>query len=469
MNKTASTRPDMSSALLSPSVWETVKCDFKSLFPEDVFQMWFEPLVCLEATADTLTLGVPNDFAAIWIHDNYLDLITQRLRLSAGRAVQVRLRKAESSGGTAAPFEAAPAPRHRPAPARKAPRGEDRGAAQGTLNPRNTFETFVVGSNNQMAHAAAMAVAQAPAQAYNPLFLYGDTGLGKTHLMHAIGHAVVRANPEARVAYLSTEKFTNEFILALQENALAKFRQRYRHVDILLIDDVQFLAGKERIQEEFFHTFNDLFESGRQIVLTSDRRASEIQKLESRLVSRFEWGLPADIQAPDFETRLAILRKKSQQLGCALPEPILSFIAEHITKNIRRLEGALLKVSSYSALTQKPLDLPAVERLLHDVLLEQAQNVLTIETIQKRVADHFQIRHSDMTSKRRPNNIAMPRQVAMYLSRVLTKHSLQDIGDAFGGRDHGTVIHACKTVENLCEQDTSMRNSVDFLKTQLSR
>ncbi len=469
MNKTASLRPDMSSALLSPSLWETVKCDFKSLFPEDVFQMWFEPLVCLEATVDTITLGVPNDFAAIWIHDNYLDLITQRLRLTAGRAVQVRLRKAEAAGAPAAPAEAAPVTRSRPAPARRTGRTEDRGAAQGTLNPRNTFETFVVGSNNQMAHAAAMAVAQAPAQAYNPLFLYGDTGLGKTHLMHAIGHAVVRANPDARVAYLSTEKFTNEFILALQENALAKFRQRYRHVDILLIDDVQFLAGKERIQEEFFHTFNDLFESGRQIVLTSDRRASEIQKLESRLVSRFEWGLPADIQAPDFETRLAILRKKSQQLSCALPEPILSFIAEHITKNIRRLEGALLKVSSYSALTHQTLDLPAVERLLQDVLLEQAQNVLTIETIQKRVADHFQIRHSDMTSKRRPNNIAMPRQVAMYLSRILTKHSLQDIGDAFGGRDHGTVIHACKTVENLCEQDASMRNSVDFLKTQLSR
>ncbi len=465
----------MPSAVLSPSLWETVKCDFKSLFPEDVFQMWFEPVVCLESSADTITLGVPNDFAAIWIHDNYLDLISQRLRLTAGRMVNVRLRKMEAGGQAAASSSRgqnrveAPAPKPRATAPRRPARADDRSAPTGSLNPRNTFETFVVGSNNQMAHAAALAVAQAPGQAYNPLFLYGDTGLGKTHLMHAIGHAVLRANPDARVAYLSTEKFTNEFILALQENALAKFRQRYRHVDILLIDDVQFLAGKERIQEEFFHTFNDLFESGRQIVLTSDRRASEIQKLESRLVSRFEWGLPADIQAPDFETRLAILRKKSQQLSCALPEPILSFIAEHITKNIRRLEGALLKVSSYSALTQQTLDLPAHHRLLHDVLLEQAQNVLTIETIQKRVADHFQIRHSDMTSKRRPNNIAMPRQVAMYLSRILTKHSLQDIGDAFGGRDHGTVIHACKTVENLCEQDSSMRNSVDFLKTQLSR
>ena len=472
----------MPTSTLTPSLWETVKCDFKSLFPEDVFQMWFEPVVCLETTGDAMTLGVPNDFAAIWIHDNYLDLITQRLRLTAGRVVNVTLRKTESGprgNGHAAQPQAsrvqpqtdgiAPGKNGRTAVARKTLRYDDRGPTAGTLNPRNTFETFVVGSNNQMAHAASMAVAQAPAQAYNPLFLYGETGLGKTHLMHAIGHAIIRHNGESRVAYLSTEKFTNEFIQALQENSLTKFRQRYRNADVLLLDDVQFLAGKERIQEEFFHTFNDLFESGKQIVLTSDRRASEIQKLESRLVSRFEWGLPADIQAPDLETRLAILRTKAQTLNCNVPDNILNFIAQNITKNIRRLEGALLKVSSYSALTNKPLDLATAERLLHDVLMEQAQNVLTIETIQKRVADHFQIRHSDMTSKRRPNNIAIPRQIAMFLARTLTKHSLQEIGDAFGGRDHGTVIHACKAVDNMCEQDASMRGSVEFLKAQLSK
>ncbi len=469
----------MSTSTLAPSLWETVKCDFKSLFPEDVFQMWFEPVVCLETSADGMTLGVPNDFAAIWIHDNYLDLITQRLRLNAGRLVNVTLRKTDLANNRANASEASVAratgengnghARARATTARRTTRYDDRGPAPGSLNPRNTFETFVVGANNQMAHAAALAVAQAPAQAYNPLFLYGDTGLGKTHLMHAIGHAIIRNNPDARVAYLSTEKFTNEFIQALQENSLTKFRQRYRHADVLLLDDVQFLAGKERIQEEFFHTFNDLFESGKQIVLTSDRRASEIQKLESRLVSRFEWGLPADIQAPDFETRLAILRAKAQSLNQTLPEPILNFIAQNITKNIRRLEGALLKVASYSSLTNKPLDLGTAERLLHDVLMEQAQNVLTIETIQKRVADHFQIRHSDMTSKRRPNNIAIPRQIAMYLTRTLTKHSLQEIGDAFGGRDHGTVIHACKAVDNMMEQDASMRSTVEFLKTQLSK
>jgi chromosomal replication initiator protein len=464
----------MPSLSLSPSLWETVKCDFKSLFPEDVFQMWFEPILCLEATEDSMTLGVPNDFAAIWIHDNYLDLITQRLRLNAGRLVNVTLKRIDASRAPKNAFHphapATDSTRAKPV-ARRALRYDERsgGAFSGTLNPRNTFENFVVGSNNQMAHAASLAVAQAPAQAYNPLFIYGDTGLGKTHLMHAIGHCILRNNPDARVAYLSTEKFTNEFIQGLQENSLTKFRQRYRHVDVLLLDDVQFLAGKERIQEEFFHTFNDLFESSKQIVLSSDRRASEIQKLESRLVSRFEWGLPADIQPPDFETRLAILRTKAASIKFDLTAPVANFIAQHISKNIRRLEGALIKVASYSTLTSKALDLATVEMLLQDVLMEQAQNQLTLETIQKRVADHYQIRHSDMTSKRRPNNIAIPRQIAMYLARTLTKHSLQEIGDAFGGRDHGTVIHACKAVDNMMEQDSATRGSVDFLKTQLSK
>ncbi|MGD1031425.1 MAG: chromosomal replication initiator protein DnaA [Opitutaceae bacterium] len=466
----------MPSSSLTPSLWETVKCDFKSLFPEDVFQMWFEPLVCLEITEDSIVLGVPNDFAQIWIHDNYLDLIVQRLRLTAGRLVNVSLRKFDAASRAAAghPVRAvsepgATAARARAAMPRRSGRYDDRGPATGSLIPRNTFETFVVGANNQMAHAAALAVSQAPAQAYNPLFIYGETGLGKTHLMHAIGHAILRNNPDSRVAYLSTEKFTNEFIQALQENSLTKFRQRYRHVDVLLIDDVQFLAGKERIQEEFFHTFNDLFESGKQIVLSSDRRASEIQKIESRLVSRFEWGLPADIQAPDYETRLAILRSKAATLKCDVPEAVLTFIAQNVTRNIRRLEGALVRVASHASLFSKPLDVVVAERLLHDMLMEQAQTLLTIETIQKRVADHFQIRHSDMTSKRRPNNIAIPRQIAMYLARTLTKQSLQEIGDAFGGRDHGTVIHACKAVDNMMEQDASMRGSIGFLKTQLAK
>jgi chromosomal replication initiator protein len=456
----------MPPAALQTSLWETVKCDLKGLFPDDVFQMWFEPLVCVEANEDTMTLGVPNDFAAIWIHDNYLDLISQRLRLAAGRMVHVSLKKLDNA---AAPARHEAANKGRPAAKPRTVRYDERGAAGSSLNPRNTFENFVVGPNNQLAHAAALAVAQAPAQAYNPLFIHGATGLGKTHLMHAIGHNILQRNPEAKVAYLSTEKFTNEFIHAIQENALTKFRQRYRHVDVLLIDDVQFLAGKERIQEEFFHTFNDLFESGKQIILSSDRPITEIATLESRLVSRFQWGLAADIQSPDLETRLAILRTKAACLKVEIPMPVLEFMAQHIVKNIRRLEGALIKISSYSALTGKSLDLASTEALLKDVLMEEAQNRLNIEGIQKRVADHYQIRHSDMTSKRRPNAIAFPRQIAMYLSRHLTRHSLQEIGEAFGGRDHGTVIHAIKTVENMMETDDTVRGSVDFLKTQLSK
>ncbi len=451
---------------LQTSLWETVKCDLKGLFPDDVFQMWFEPMLCLETTEDVVTLGVQNDFAAIWIHDNYLDLISQRLRLAAGRLVQVNLRKIDQGHGTGprATVVAAAKP-----VAKRTVRYDERSAAAGTLNPRNTFENFVVGPNNQLSHAAALAVSQAPAQAYNPLFIHGSTGLGKTHLMHAIGHSILQRNPEAKIAYLSTEKFTNEYIHAIQENALTKFRQRYRNVDVLLVDDVQFLAGKERIQEEFFHTFNDLFESQKQIVISSDRPVTEIATLEARLVSRFQWGLSADISSPDFETRVAILKTKAATLKVDLPMPVIEFMAQHISKNIRRLEGALIKISSYAALTGKPLDLATAEHLLKDVLMEEAQNRLNIEGIQKRVADHFQIRHSDMTSKRRPNAIAFPRQIAMYLCRQLTRHSLQEIGDAFGGRDHGTVIHAVKTVENMMEQDDSVRGSVDFLKTQLSK
>ncbi len=455
------------------NLWESAKSDLRGLFPEDVFKLWFDPVVCLEASPDQLVLGVPNDFAAIWIHDNYMDLIVQRLRLTAGREVKVVLRKAETAASAAVGASPAAEParsRTNPATPRRATRPTEERVRHAALSPRNTFENFVVGSNNQMAAAAARAVADAPGQSYNPLFLYGDTGLGKTHLMHAIGHAILARRPDARIAYLSAETFTNDFIQAIQENALTKFRQRYRHVDVLLIDDIQFLAGKERSQEEFFHTFNDLHGAGKQIVLSSDRRASEIEKLEARLVSRFEWGLPADIQPADFETRLAILRTKAAAMKCELPAPVAAFIAQHISRNIRRLEGALIKVVSYAQLSGKPIDLPAAEMLLKDVLMEQAQNQLTIEGIQKRVADHFQIRHSDMTSKRRPNNIAIPRQIAMYLTRnLIPKRSLQEIGDAFGGRDHGTVIHACKAVDNMLAHDSQMRGQIEFLRAQLSR
>jgi len=326
-----------------------------------------------------------------------------------------------------------------------------------------------VGENNNHAHAAAMAVSQAPGKSYNPLFLYGGVGLGKTHLLHAIGQHIAGTKKGARVTYLSSEKFTNEYIDAIQNNQLVRFRRKHRQADVLLIDDVQFLAGKERIQEEFFHTFNALHEAHKQIVLTCDRPAAEIQNLEQRLVSRFEWGLVAELQPPDVETRLAILRKKAGAMGVELPEEILNFLANRIRTNIRRLEGALIRVASFASLTGKKLTLQVVEGLLREVLHEEGRFTVNIDFIQKRVAEHFDIRLADMTSKRRPENIAFPRQIAMFLSRQMTESSLNTIGEAFGGRDHGTVLHACRLVKDRMEVDAQVRQAVHYLEKQLLR
>lgn len=466
----------MTQSTSNHSLWETVKSDFQSLFPHDVYRTWFEAMECLSETADLITLRVPNDFAAIWIQDNYKDLITKRLEQVAGREVGVSFQVNEDESGMGSsmltPDLANRIGDHSNSSSRtvesmSAPVKSESNAGL-RLNPKNTFENFVVGPGSQLAHAACIAVGSAPAKAYNPLFLYGDTGLGKTHLMHAVAHHIQTTFPDTRIAYISTEKFTNEFIEAIQSNSVAKFRQRYRQVDVLLIDDIHFLSGKERIQEEFFHTFNELFESQKQIILSSDRPAGEIAKLESRLVSRFQWGLVADIQAPDYETRVAILGKKADAMNLTIPEDILQFMAQRISRNVRRMEGALIKVASYSAVTKGELDVAVVERLLQDIFQEEAQSQVTIEKIQQKVSDYHHLRLADMVSKRRPANIAFPRQIAMYLSRMLTSHSLQEIGDTFGGRDHGTVIHACKTVENYMDQDESVRRTVDYLQKQLS-
>lgn len=451
-------------------IWEKVKTELSELLPRDIFDSWFVSVECLSSDGNSVVLQVPSEFSAIWINDNYLDLLTKAFQRFLGHPVTVTLvdnSADEDTVGSNTRHTNTEMSNFRGNAASANQR--NKGAIDSNLNRRNTFENFVIGSNSQLAHAAAIAVAHAPAEAYNPLFVYGETGLGKTHLMHAVGHHILQNKPDARIAYLSSEKFTNEFISSIQENTLTRFRKRYRRVDVLLIDDVQFLSGKERIQEEFFHTFNELFEQQKQIFLSSDRPANEIAKLESRLVSRFQWGLVTDIQAPDFETRVAILRKKAEQHNFKVQDEIINFIAEHIVKNIRRLEGALIKVCSYSSLTGNPLDISTCEMLLSDVLMEAAKQQLTIDTIQKKVAEYFELRHSDMLSRRRPNHIAVPRQIAMYLSRELTKHSLQEIGESFGGRDHGTVIHACRQVENLVDQDDTVRHSVDYLKAQLSR
>lgn len=466
----------MNQQAAQPSAWKEVKESLRSLFPQDVFHTWFEPMECLDEDDGCLTLSVPNDFAAYWIQDNYGELIANRLGEACGAETHFRLKVCEEnprrvtseSATTTRRIEINESPRHAVDEDSEGTESKSHAKDLYLINPKNTFENFVVGSGNQMAHACAIAVANAPARTYNPLFIYGDTGLGKTHLMHAVALHIHNNNPEANVAYLTTEKFTNKFIRALQEGTLTKFRRRYRRVDVLLIDDIHFLSGKERSQEEIFHTFNELYESRKQIIIASDRPANEIAKLENRLVSRFGWGMVADIQPPDLETRQAILAKKAKAMNILLDEEITHYLAKRIPRNIRRMEGALTRIGAYTALTRNRPDVPSIEHLLKDMLLEEAQQQITIEKIQKRVADHYQLRLADMTSKRRPANIAFPRQIAMYLSRMLTNNSLQEIGENFGGRDHGTVIHAIKTVENMMEQDESVRRSVEYLKKNLA-
>lgn len=467
--------PDSVSTL---SLWESVNIELKSLFPADLYEMWFDDLKCVEQSDSRIVLQAPNEFNAIWVENNYLDVIAQHARAFSGKPVAVEVGAGTSS---AAPESGASDPLSRSAGTPKLPEGApNRAPRSGSgdkplrtidparLNPRNTFENFVVGSGNQLAHAASIAVANAPGRAYNPLFVYGETGLGKTHLMHAVAHQMLANNPSARIAYVSTEKFTNEFIRAIQENKLAKFRKYYRNVDALLVDDIHFLSGKESTQEEFFHTFNDLFESGRQIFLASDRPANEIERLENRLVSRFQWGLATDIQAPDFETRVAIFRKKAAARGIQLEDSVVEFLAERVCRNVRRMEGALTRIASYNSLIDRQLDLESVGRLLSDLFQEEEAAKVTVEQIQKKVSDYYKTRYADLVGRRRTSAIVVPRQVAMYISRTLTSDPLKSIGEAFGGRDHGTVIHACKQVENMMEQDGSVKRAVDYLINQLS-
>jgi chromosomal replication initiator protein len=449
-------------------VWGEAQAQLKGMLSADIYNLWFAPLRAVALEAHAIQLEVANDFCEVWLKDNYMGLLQDVLAMACGRKLEVKFKisNAPPAPSHAHAITSAPAPK-----SRHAEHATDKPTIIGDLpfNPKNTFESFVVGTNNNFAHAAALAVAQAPGKAYNPLFLYGGVGLGKTHLLHAVGQHVAATKKGAKVAYVSSEKFTNEYIDALQNNQLAKFRRKYRHTDVLLIDDIQFLAGKERIQEEFFHTFNALHEAHKQIVLTCDRPASEIQGLEQRLVSRFEWGLVTDLQPPDVEMRLAILKKKAESLGVKLPDEILNFLAHRIRSNIRRLEGALIRVASFASLTGQKLNPEVVEGLLREVLHEEGRFSINMEVIQKKVAEHFDIRLADMTSKRRPENIAFPRQIAMYLSRQLTENSLSAIGEAFGGRDHGTVLHACRLVKDRMEVDSSVRQVVSYLEKQLMR
>jgi chromosomal replication initiator protein len=439
------------------NVWGRACRHLRDTLSKDVFDRWIAVIEARSLDDDKLVLAVQNNFYQSWLEENYLSLIQDAVAAVNGRRLTINFAIDRTASVDVAPPEARPAPAQKQAPA--LPRQQ--------LNPKYTFDTFVVGPSNSFPHAASLAVAQSPGRAYNPLFLYGGVGLGKTHLMQAIGNYVGNQN-KATIAYVSSETFTNEYIDALQKKALVQFRKKYRNVDVLLIDDIQFLGGKERMQEEFFHTFNALFDSHKQIVLTCDRPASEIPGLEHRLVSRFEWGLVTELETPDVETRIAILRKKQEQLNLDLPVEVINYLAENIRSNIRRLEGALIRAVSYSSLTGRPLTIEVLEYLLRDTLDQEKHDTLTIEEIQKIVADYFDIRMGDMTSNRRPQSIAFPRQVAMYFSRELTDHSLPAIGTAFA-RNHATVLHACRQVAGRLKNDANFRQSMLVLQQRLSK
>ena len=438
-------------------LWKDACQALQGMLSADLFARWFAPIRSVEIKDDTLVLGVANDFTQIWLQDNFLSLVREAVNRTAKVPVRVK-------------FVVDPhAARSGAAPVKPRADAVVRSALDSKLNPRYTFDSFVVGPNNSFAHAAALAVAQSPAKAYNPFFMYGGVGLGKTHLMQAIGHCAATSGKSSKVCYVTSEQFLNEYIQSIQTATITKFRKKYRQVDVLLIDDIQFLGGKERMQDEFFHTFNSLFDGHKQIVLSSDRPAAEIANLESRLVSRFEWGLVTELQPPALETRIAIVKKKAAELAVNIPDPIVEYLAERIRTNIRRLEGALIRLAAHVSFTGTEITIALLETLLRDALHEEAKRTVTVDLIQRKVAEHFDIRLADMTSRRRPQNVAFPRQVAMYLSRTMTDRSLMDIGESFGGRDHGTVMHACRLVEAKLSADPRLRQTVLHLQTALQR
>ena len=409
---------------------------------------WIRLCRLVAVEGDHLRIGTPNKFSRDWIAQNYLDALHQAVREVLGGHPRITLLIDET-----APVEAVAPPR--------VERATGAGTVEG-LNPRYTFDAFVVGSSNQFAQAACQAVAELPSRAYNPLFIYGGVGLGKTHLLHAVGHQCVRLFPGMSVAYLSSERFTNELINAIRYDRTAEFRARYRTIDLLLIDDIQFISGKERTQEEFFHTFNDLYESRKQIIVSSDSSPKDIPEIEERLRSRFEWGLIADIQPPDFETRVAIIKKKAALERIRLGDDVAYLIASRIKSNIRELEGSLTRMIAFCALTGREMTVDLAQEVLGELWGED-EKIITIDQIQRRVCDFFGLKMSDLKAKNRTKAIAFPRQVAMYLSRQMTHSSLSEIGRAFGGKDHTTVLHAVDKIQTLLQEDPKLRKTIDGL------
>jgi len=429
---------------------------------DEAIDTWFQPLSLESFTEDQVSIRVPNKFFGEWLGRNYKELLIEAFHHTEGiNPTDVVFVLKEESGKVTVQAESSrnkesyrlsqsPKVRRQPLP-----------------NPKYTFNTFVVGASNQFAHAACLAVAESPAKSYNPLFIYGGVGLGKTHLLNSIGNYIADRT-DLRIAYVTTEQFTNEVINSIRYDRMMELRRRYRNVDMLLIDDIQFLAGKERTQEEFFHTFNSLYEARKQIVLSSDRFPKEMPSMEERLRSRFEWGLIADLQQPDFETRIAILRKKSDEEGIVIHEDVIQLLASNLKNNIRELEGALIRLGAYASLTGQQITVVMAKNILRD-LLGSKRKVITAEDIQDAVATRFHLKISDLKSKRRTKTLVYPRQIAMFLCRDLTDASFPEIGRDFGGKDHTTIIHACKQMQKAQETDATLRATLESLKEEIGK
>ncbi|WP_163195816.1 chromosomal replication initiator protein DnaA [Clostridium thermarum] len=439
-------------------LWEKTLNIIKGELTEVSFNTWIKSAVPLSISEDTIKFGVPNDFTKEILDTRYKDLLINAIKLISTKRYNIEF--SIVSEETAAIEKTKEEPR-------KNVQVSDEMTA--TLNPKYTFDSFVIGNSNRFAHAASLAVAESPAKAYNPLFIYGGVGLGKTHLMHAIGHYILNTNPKAKVVYVSSEKFTNELINSIKDDKNVDFRNKYRNVDVLLIDDIQFIAGKERTQEEFFHTFNALHEANKQIILSSDRPPKEIPTLEDRLRSRFEWGLIADIQPPDFETRIAILKKKADVEKLNISNEVMVYIASQIKSNIRELEGALIRIVAYSSLTNKEVSVDLASEALKDIISNKQSKHITIDLIQDVVSSYYNLKVEDFKSQRRTRNVAFPRQIAMYLCRKLTDMSLPKIGEEFGGRDHTTVIHAYEKISEALQADEALQNTINDLSKKITQ
>ncbi|PZR59600.1 MAG: chromosomal replication initiator protein DnaA [Candidatus Meridianibacter frigidus] len=439
---------------ISSELWRSALGALEQKFSKPIFEMWIKPMRLASLSGSEMTLSVQSNFARDWVENRLKNQIAEVLSELFGAELQLQFLVAETASGS----DLAPAA---PTPEQPLRAGDE--FRPGNLNSRYTFEEFVVGNSNRFAHAAAQAVADKPARAYNPLFLYGGVGLGKTHLMHAIGHRVMQDSPGANIVYVSSEKFTNEFIIAIKNNQTLEFRNKYRHVDLLLIDDIQFLEGKEQTLEEFFHTFNTLHESGRQLVISSDRTPKEIQTLENRLRSRFEQGLLTDIQPPDLETREAILRKKAESEKIPVPDEVTSFIAKIIPSNIRELEGALIRVVAFASLTKSSITIDLAAEVLKNAVAQAPLRRVTIALIKEKVSKAHGLTVKEMDHQRRDQRLAAPRQIAMYIATELTQCSLPHIAREFGKKDHTTVMYARDKVKDQMQRDEAYRNKVRSL------